>query len=73
MGKITLKFEKMSYLLIIDDVLATGGTAIAAAKLIHMSGAQTIGLAVLLEISPLNGGQRCLQEGLMTRAAIQID
>jgi hypothetical protein len=45
----------------------------AAAKLIQMSGATPIGLAVLLEIAPLNGGQNCLQQGLTTRAVIQID
>lgn len=59
--------------LLVDDVLATGGTAMAAAKLIEMSGAKPIGLAVLLEIAPLKGAQCCLQRGLTTRAVIQID
>ena len=59
--------------LLVDDVLATGGTALAAAQLIQMSGAQPVGLGVLLEISPLHGAQRCLHEGLVTRAVIEID
>jgi adenine phosphoribosyltransferase len=59
--------------LLVDDVLATGGTAMAAANLIQMSGGTPIGLAVLLEIAPLNGAQNCLQQGLTTRAVIQID
>jgi adenine phosphoribosyltransferase len=59
--------------LLVDDVLATGGTALAAAQLIQMSGAQPVGLAVLLEISPLNGAPRCLNEGLIARAAIRVD
>ena len=59
--------------LLVDDVLATGGTAMAAAKLIEMSGAKPIGLAVLLEIAPLKGAQRCLQRSWTTRAVIQID
>ena len=58
--------------LLVDDVLATGGTAMAAARLIELSGAQPIGFAVLLEIAPLNGAQCCLQFGLITRAVIQV-
>jgi adenine phosphoribosyltransferase len=41
--------------LIIDDVLATGGTARATVDLVQRTGAQVAGLAVLLELSFLNG------------------
>ncbi|XRQ15904.1 adenine phosphoribosyltransferase [Actinomadura welshii] len=41
--------------LIVDDVLATGGTARAAAELVRRSGAETAGLSVLLELSFLQG------------------
>jgi adenine phosphoribosyltransferase len=41
--------------LIVDDVLATGGTAAAAARLVTTAGAQLVGLSVLLELEFLGG------------------
>ncbi|ULE32828.1 adenine phosphoribosyltransferase [Mycobacterium sp. IDR2000157661] len=42
-------------ILIIDDVLATGGTATAAVKLLEQTGASVTGAAVLLELTALGG------------------
>jgi len=41
--------------LVIDDVLATGGTARATADLVQRAGARVAGISVLLELSLLRG------------------
>jgi len=41
--------------LLIDDVLATGGTIAAGIELLHRSGAQVISVLALIEIDGLNG------------------
>lgn len=44
--------------LIVDDVLATGGTAEAACQLVERMSAQVVGLALLLSIGALAGADR---------------
>ncbi|HEX2290300.1 MAG TPA: phosphoribosyltransferase family protein, partial [Pseudonocardiaceae bacterium] len=44
--------------LVIDDVLATGGTVAATCALVERAGASVSGIAVLLEIGALQGRHR---------------
>ena len=48
--------------LIVDDVLATGGTAEAAAKLVRAHDAQVVGFTFLIELDFLKGRQRLRSE-----------
>ena len=48
--------------LLVDDVLATGGTILAALRLIQKAGGKISHLCVLLEIAALDGRARILSE-----------
>ncbi len=47
-----------SRVLLIDDLLATGGTAAAAAALVEKLGAQILEIAFLIELSFLGGREK---------------
>lgn len=47
--------EQGDSVLVVDDLLATGGTAEAAAKLIERVGGQVLAMAFVVELAALNG------------------
>ncbi len=51
-------FAPGSRVLIIDDLLATGGTAAAAAKLIAQTDAELVGMAFVIELAALDGRKK---------------
>jgi adenine phosphoribosyltransferase len=50
--------EKNSRAVVVDDLLATGGTSLATIKLVDQIGAKVVGLAYLVELKDLNGRSR---------------
>lgn len=63
-------FQPGEPVLVVDDVLATGGTAAAAAALVAAAGAHVAGVAVLIELAALAGRARL--PGIDVRALLTL-
>lgn len=50
--------EKGSRVLVVDDLLATGGTAKASAELLQRVGANIVGFAFIIELTDLKGREK---------------
>ena len=62
-GKATIEMHKDSIkpgqkVLIVDDLIATGGTTEAMIRLIEELGGQVVGIVVLMELAGLKGRER---------------
>lgn len=55
---------------IIDDLLATGGTMVAAKKLVERLGAEVVGIIFLIELEELNGRKEL--EGTSVHSLIKL-
>ncbi len=62
--------SKNSKIIVIDDLLATGGTASAAGKLIKKAGANLIGYGFLVELTNLKG-RKNLDNSLLIESVIK--
>ena len=50
--------QKGSRILIVDDLIATGGTAAATAKLVQQAGCELVGFGFIIELRVLGGRQK---------------
>ena len=76
-GTATIEVHKDSFLenetvLIIDDLIATGGTAEAAAKLIEISGAKVSCFIFVINLFDLNGCKNLINKGYKTESLIEF-
>ena len=55
--------NKKENVLIIDDLIATGGTAEAAAKLVEISGGEVAGFIFVINLFDLNGSDNLIKKG----------
>jgi adenine phosphoribosyltransferase len=60
-------------ILIVDDLIATGGTAEAAAKLIERAGGAVVGAAFLIDLPELGGVKRLKASGIESHALMAFE
>ncbi len=76
-GEATIEVHKDSIdkgekILVIDDLIATGGTAEAAAKLIEISGGKVAGFIFVINLFDLPGNKLLLDKGYKTKSLIEF-
>ena len=76
-GEATIEVHKDSIskgekILIIDDLIATGGTAEAAAKLIELSGGKVAGFIFVINLFDLPGNELLKNKGYKTECLIEF-
>lgn len=59
--------------LIIDDLLATGGTAIASCNLVRKAGAEVVATAFIIELNPLKGREKIEAKGVKVVSMLDYD
>ncbi|TWP36673.1 adenine phosphoribosyltransferase [Leekyejoonella antrihumi] len=74
-GEATIEVQANAFgagqrVLLVDDVLATGGTAAAACELVEATGATVAGIEMLLELTFLNGRSRLTDRPIRSMARV---
>ena len=64
--------KKNDSILIIDDLIATGGTAEAAAKLVEISGGKVASFIFVINLFDLNGSDKLLKKGYKVENLIEF-
>jgi len=59
--------------LLVDDLIATGGTAEAAVKLLRKSGANIVGAAFIVNLPSLGGLMKIAQMGIPVTALVEFE
>tara|TARA_Y100000816_G_C25683265_1_gene361709 strand:- start:22 stop:549 length:528 start_codon:yes stop_codon:yes gene_type:complete len=64
--------QKDESILIIDDLIATGGTAKAAAKLVEISGGNVASFIFVINLFDLNGSDNLIKKGYKVESLIEF-
>lgn len=64
-------FDEKDKVIVVDDVLATGGTALAGIELIRSTGAKIVGFCALIGLEDLDGKEKLEAAGVKTHNLIQ--
>ena len=59
--------------LVIDDLLATGGTAVAACNLVRKVDAEVVAAAFIIELDPLKGREKIEAKGVKVVSMLNYD
>lgn len=59
--------------LLVDDLVATGGTAEAAAELVRRSGGELVAAAFVIDLPDLGGTQRLRRQGIKVHALVSFE
>lgn len=59
--------------LIVDDLLATGGTAVAACNLVKRLGGEVVATAFIIELNPLKGREKIEANGIKCVSMLKYD
>ncbi len=59
--------------LIVDDLIATGGTALAAAKLVKKLGGEIVEMAFIVDLPDLKGGEKLEKAGIKYYAQCEFE
>jgi adenine phosphoribosyltransferase len=59
--------------LIVDDLIATGGTAEAAVKLVQRSGGEIVGASFIIDLPALGGVKKLAAYGIKCRALVAFE
>ena len=62
-----------SKVLVVDDLIATGGTALAAVRLVRRAGGEVSGARFLIDLPDLGGAERLRREGIEVRSLMEFD
>ena len=69
----TDSFEAGQKVLIIDDLIATGGTACAAVQLVRQAGAEVVGASFVIDLPDLGGREKLAAMDVPVRTLISFE